>query len=357
MEGEASDVGAGGEAEAATATEPGTQTVADAVGRTRVGEAEERDAEGKPKPRAAKDASEAAKAKALYKYRRAGAEAEADGDTLARLVGDDWEHEFTGPGGKPRKMTYTDLVRHAQMGVGAQQKMTQAAEEQRRWREAVDFANKSDDDKLAFMVSHLNIEDPDMWILKQADALEQKRSQIIELEKAGRGAEAYELRQKIIEERLARGKRLEEQRAQREQHERQRQEQSRERETKAREAFGKVGLEWGPDIERRANTIADKWAELDIRKTYDEVAAEVAAVVRDERIRELRAILKRDGLKWFPEDLRRELREMELEAVKAAKKEAAAPAKAEVERAAAKPVEESKGVSAREFMRRERGRA
>lgn len=310
------------------------------------------------KPRAKPKESTAEAVKALYKVRHGGAEVELPGDELAKRASDDWEHEFTGPGGKPYRMNREQLIRHAQLGIGAENKMRALSERERAFTQSIDFAKKSDADKLAFMVSHLGIEDPDMWILQQAQSLQQKRAHIQELEKAGRGQEAYELRQKIIEERLSREKHLEQARQKHEAEERQHQERTKEHHGKVQGAFEKAGVPWSRETFERAEAIHKRWAQIDVPKTYDEIAAEVAKEFRDERIKELRAFVKREGIKWFPDDLRRELRELELESAKVAKKEGAAPAKAAAEaEAQRRKATDEKPMSEREYARQQRGRS
>lgn len=340
------DIGGGAETTATSGGGP-------AVGRE-VGEAASQSAlGGSAKPAASKDKAEPAEKPPapVFKYKRGGAEAEADGEALARMVSDDYEHEFTGPGGRPHKMKYTDLVQHAQLGLGADAKMRALAEERKRFDEEVRAAAGDDNARMAFMMQRLGIEDPDMWAIERAQTIAQARQQAAELMQQGRGGEAVAILERLQAERMQRRDMLDRAMKQRAESERESGERMQRHQANVRAAFEKAGIPWTRDNFEAAEAAHERWARLDIAKSYGEIASEVGKGLSDRRAAELREAIKRDGLGYFPEDVRRMIREMELEAAKAAKREGKAPEP----KAQARPAEEApKGQTMAEYMRSQR---
>lgn len=343
------DTGGGG----STAPEPGSTSVADALGK---GDGLESDGDT-PERKAAKSKggetkAETAAAVARYKALIAGQEVEHDGPTLAKMVADDYEVELTGPGGKPWRGTRQALQRLAQQGLGFEQKMRALTEREQRFSQQVELARTDPKARVAFLMTHLGIDDPDQFIIEQYQQLDQKRQRIVELQKAGKGDEAYRLHQEIIQERMERKDLLERAIATRQQQERQHAQALQQHQSKVREAFEKAGVPFSEETFKMAEAAHKRWAEIDVPKTYAEIAEEVAKEQRNAFFKRLRSIPREKLGTELPEDWRRLVREWELEQAKVAKKEerAAPPAKKEEPASGTKP----KGQSVADFLARER---
>src|SRR5688572_23706351 len=98
--------------------------LAPGMGSDDTGDADERAAKTKAKAKA--DADKQAE-KPKYKYKRGEQELEEDGESLAKKLSDDYEHEFSGPGGKKFKLAWPDIGKRIALSEGAKARMERAA--------------------------------------------------------------------------------------------------------------------------------------------------------------------------------------------------------------------------------------
>lgn len=290
-----------------------------AVGRA-IGEDAADDPKGEPRAKP-KDAKAEAAAIARYKALINGAEVEHDGPTLAKMLSDDFEHEIVGPGGKPQRLTRKEMERLVQQGMGFERKMNALTAREQRAAEELELARKDPKARMAYMMTRLGIEDPDQFIIEAYQQLDGKRRRITELYQQGKGAEAYELQQQLIQERMERKELLERTLGQREQQERQYKQAIEQHRGKVQQAFEKQGIPFSPETFEMAEKAGKHWADLGYEKKYEDIAAEVAKELRGQFHKRLRGIPREKLLAELPEDWRRTMRELEAEAAKVAKKE------------------------------------
>ncbi len=332
----------------------GGPSVADAIGNGRAREVGSDASEAADKTRAkgkdGKDAPTAAEV-ARYKALVGGQEVEHDGPTLAKMLSDDYEHEFTGPGGKPWKGSRAEIERMVQKGLGYEVKNRALAEREQRFQQQLELARKDPKARLAFMMAHLGIEDPDDFVIERYKELDQQRQEHARLIAAGKGDEAFALSQRLAEERLERKKYLENVTGQRQQAQQQQQQAQQQHQGKVRAALEKLGVPFSRETFELAEQIHQKWAELDIPKTYAQIADEVAKQHRDGFHKLLRGIPREKLLTELPNDWRRQLRELEADAAKAIKKDERVQAKPEPTE---RETQKLDGISEAEYARRQK---
>lgn len=104
-----------------------------------------------------------------YKARRGGKDAEFTGAELAKMLSDDHEEEFRGPGGKPLKLKRADIERRVQQSEGWEARMREANELKQKYESKRDIAKGTPEQLEAYLESELgmNVEQFVMGRVKQ----------------------------------------------------------------------------------------------------------------------------------------------------------------------------------------------
>lgn len=289
-----------------------------------------------------------------FKVRRLGREQEFAAEELAKMLDDDYEHDFHGAGGKPLlqdgkpvKMRWRDIVRAVQMHKGATDAARQHNEARQRIESIFEQA-KDPQHRPLFFEEHLGVEDYDKWVLEEADRVISQQEKLVELAKTNPFMHQAELR-RLEKERFERRQEL---KSQREQAQAKRQQSAQRMEQfwqRVEGAFGKVGLKLNARTREIADRITAEFAEAKAGLSFEQLAE----YVRDEWHEDLFGYL--DGhddeklLGLLGNSRRERLRKAELEALKGKKREE--------RQAAPKPAVRTEsrdkgGMTAEEFLRK-----
>lgn len=293
-----------------------------------------------------------------YKYRRFGKEHEAAAEELAKLLDDDYEHEFHGAGGKPllldgkpAKLKWPDITRAVQRSIGAMDAIRRANESHERNEALFKWAAENEYSNLPQLLEErLGLEqyqskDPHNgftgyqgWLYDQARALYNQELQLAELERTDHPKFIAEIRKREAE-RLAAKQRREASFAQRQQAEQRHKAAVAEWERSVGENLGKLGVPMNPRTRAIAESIAREWAEAGRGMTPEQREAaglnlthdQLASMVRDQYHGEIFDYIGSEQddeklLAKLPKRLRERLRNAELAALKGAKKQQAAAA-------------------------------
>lgn len=314
-----------------------------------MGGGDDTDEAGKPRAKPKEPEKPAAP---KYKVRRGDVEEEHDGETLARMQGDDWEHEFSGPGGRKFKLTRPDIAKNIALAQGAKARMERAVLDQRRVQQEREAGKK---DPISYLESVIGLEDAERWALETA----QKRMEAdAELDRLSTSQDprdrmrAEQMRQDRVRQQLQRRENIKRSLAEQEAKQQQAA-QARERAGKElQDAFGKVGLPWSSHVRDIGQRILREYADGEIHLKPDELATEVRRTYLRERRAELDAMDAPAIFAFLGDGLRAKLRQFEIEAIKGAKKEQRA---VEREEQRATPPAARGPIDEAELLRRRRG--
>ncbi len=309
------------------------------------------------KPRSKADPAKPDKPAApKYKVRRGDAEEELEGEELARRLSDDYEEEFTGPGGKKFKVPRAEIGKRVALSEGAKARMERAALTERRIQEERAAGKK---DPIAYLEGVLGVEDAERWALELAMKRHQQDEELAQLTASQDPRDqmrAEQMRQDRVRQQLQRREGV--QRAlQKQAAEQQRLQGAREKAGKElQDAFKATGLPWSSATRDIGARILKEYADADIHLPPAELATEVKRTYLRERRAELDAM---DGPALFAflgEGLRAKLRQFEVEAMKGAKKQERETQRAGSEAGGggdgAPPVKRKEGESEGEYLRR-----
>lgn len=236
---------------------------------------------------------------------------------LERRFSDDYEYEFRGPKGAPVKARWADIERHVQRSSGAENAIRAAQEERKALNAAREWGKTN---VHGYLQRHLGVQDPEAWALDVARKRFQQETEIANLMHEDPIAAQNKLRE-IERSRLTQAQEWEKQeqegRAQAE-----RQQASRQaNEQKMAGELHRAGIKPSRETMARAAAVIMDNRALDIELTHDQVAAEVKKQLRQELLERLDA--EPDLLSLLGDKRREKLRQMEIEAVKNARKAAA----------------------------------
>lgn len=331
MEGNAgAAVGGGAGSGAAPGSSGGAAPSGPSPGAVNLGAGAEHDAGG-----GAQEGADPAKPAApKYKTKRGGKEVEYDGSELARMLSDDFEHEFRGPGGKPIKARWSDIERRVQQAEGWEAKMRKATELEQRITAEREWGKQKPEHIEAYLEKHLGVEDVDSFILQRArerakrdKVLTQLNSPLIQ----GQDGKWYnnpdynpsEYNRRVGEiqrEKFERRQKAEQAAREAEQKQVQQREQTQRREAAVTAALkdGKVSL--NKTTRALADEVIAYHQQMNIKLDAETLAREVKQRYRDLTISELSA-MDDDGLaEFFGGDFRERMRKIELAAAKGKRK-------------------------------------
>lgn len=291
--------------------------------------------------------SEPIEAKPKYKIRRGGTEAEYEVDQLVQMLGDDYEHEIPGVGGKPMKVRWADMVRHSQMGDGYMTKMREAAEMRKQIAREYEAGKQ---DPVSFLESRLGIEDADRWAIERAGAAFKEEQRLFALREQNPSEFTREMEKRALaklERRQSVEKRAKES-AEREQ------QQAHARQAKINEVQGALKAQAVPVNElttQLAGKILYEYAQAEHQLAPDQLA-HLVRKQWDGMVRGFIGSLPDDQLlRYLGDDMRARLRSLEVGAARGAKKPAHVQQQAEPQRQ--QPAQQqSKGMSDADFKRR-----
>ena len=318
------DAGGGSGADsggAAPATETATSAGPSSSGRV-VGETPDTGDGGGAERKA--EAAERKEAARLYKIKRGGEEREIDGDELAKRYSDDYEHEFTGPGGKPLKMKWDDVSRAVQLSTGAMTRVQRAAEAEKRLQEAREWGKQNPG---AYIESQLGIEDHEEWAMQIAQQKYEREQELVELQSSN-PSEALRRITDGIAKRMERKQQLEQHRMQQETRQREQSQQTQQAQAKAAEAFQSAGVPWSSETRAIASEIFNQYRQADVNLREAEVAKLVKRELHNRRRAELSALPPEELHSLLGADVITKLRAFDVQQLKGAKaaEKAAAPA-------------------------------
>jgi hypothetical protein len=289
-----------------------------------------------------------------YKYRRFGKEQEHAAEELAKMLDDDYEHEFHGAGGKPllvngkpAKMKNAEIVRAVQMSSGAIDAMRRANESHERNEGLFKWASEDSYKNLPHLLEERVGLDQYVskdsgftgyqgWLYDQARALYNEEVQLAELEKSDHPRFIAEIRRREAE-RLAAKQRREQTFQQRQQSQQQHKQAVAEWERNVGAKLSEIGVPMNARTRAIAESIAREWGEAGRGMTPEQREAaglnlthdQLAGMVRDSYHEEIFGYIggEQDDEKLLaklPKRLRERLRNAELAALKGAKKQQAA---------------------------------
>lgn len=280
-------------------------------------------ADGKPAPTKPGD---------RLKFKRGGQEREASIEEASHMLSDDYEHEWTGPGGKVVKTKWQDLVRLAQKGSGALEKMQKLAEREKEIAASEQWGRENVD---AYLETRLGVQDVEKWVKDQARKMrdfDRKVELLMQPHVQGEDgnfyrnphynpAEGNRLLSERLAEKQSRRQAWEKSQAEQKQQAEQRQAESQKR----RDVIGRVMSEHRLPMDEMTFRIASKIVDQHREANMELTGAELAQMTREGVHKSMHGYfnsLDNQGLASFlGDDLRAKLREYELEAVKAARKQ------------------------------------
>lgn len=315
--------------------------------------------------------SAAAQAKAVAKYKAKlfGKEREFTPDELSKMVGDDAEYEIPGVGGKPSRMKFSDMVRHAQKGDGYLTKMRELAEERQRIQAEREFGKK---DIAAYAEQNLGVEDWRGHVMSEAKRFyseEQQLNSLIARQVPQRMQDGSvrmvdnpnynpsEYHQRMAQQaqaKLERKTKLEQSRNEATQREQQTAHQKQQRDNAIGGALREGKIPQNEVTMRIADAIVDQYMQADMKLTAADLVAETKQRYHEMMYGYMDA-MDEDSLAGFLGDERRaKIREIELKRAKVQRKEARAadadPAAPNGQQVSKKPLTEA------EFNKQFRGR-
>lgn len=319
----------GGGTTGGTGSHGGAQTPSGAAGADQVvapatgaEQAEHEDPNEPPEKRAARvtakqaAAKEAEAAKALKrKLKRMGADVELDADTAFSMLQDDYEHEFTGPGGKAVKLAWPDIARQVQLAQGAAARAQRAAEAEKKQAEAIEWGRKNPG---AFIESQLGIDDHEAWAQRIAYARYQREQELTALA-TDNPSEYHRQIEQGVQQRLERKAALEKHRADSERRNTESKQQREAAQREATAAFKAIGLPWTAETREMASKIFREYQQADVLLKPADVADLTRKQYQLARRAELGAMPPEALFAMLGEDTRTKLRAAEVEAMKAAK--------------------------------------
>lgn len=303
-------------------------------------------------------AESSAPAEAKFKVRRGGREAEFTAAEMAKMLDDEYEHDFHGAlgkplliDGKPVKHNWKGIQRAVQDATGAAEARRRFSEESKRFAQMREWA-KAPENRATFMQRELGIEDFDQWVLERAGEAFERRTKMVEL--AAKDPVAYEREYKANLDAQSK--------AQREALERLEKQQNSEREhgERVRQWTGRLGEELkkigGVPLNSRTYEIAvqirDAWDEAQQQLPWDKLAEFVRDAWHEEIFGYIDPQPDEALLQLLGDKRRERLRAAEIAALKGKK----AAAKAAETGSAPKPkpngaTKPRDGMTAAEFLR------
>lgn len=239
---------------------------------------------------------------------------------LTKRFSDDYEYEFRGPKGAPVKARWADIERHVQRSSGAENAIRAAQEERKRMNESREWGKKNPH---GYLQRHLGIQDPEQWALDVARKRFEQETEIANLMANDPIAAQAKLRE-IERARLTQAQEWEKQEAEARQASERAQQQRQANEQKMAGELQRAGIKATRETMARAAAIIMDHRQLDIELTYDQVAVELKKQLRAELLESFDG--EKDWLALLGDKRRERLRQLEIEAVKKAKKEAKATA-------------------------------
>lgn len=264
-------------------------------------------------------------AKPKYKFRRRGEEREHEAEELAKMLDDEYEHEFRGPKGAPVKRKWTELERDVQKAAGAENAIRAAQEERKALTQSREWGRKNVAD---YLQRYLGVQDPEAWALDVARKRFEQETTINDLMMGNpaKGIQpdpyrAQEMLRELERNKLTRAQTWAQQEAEARAAEEKRTASVRDIQSKVAAELQKVGIKPTPHNMARAAAIHRENRELDIDLTFDQVAAELRKTLRAELLAALDE--EPDLIGLLGEKRRAKIRELEIAATKDAKKAAA----------------------------------
>lgn len=239
---------------------------------------------------------------------------------LSRRFSDDYEYEFRGPKGAPVKAKWADIERHVQRSSGAENAIRAAQEERKSLAAAREWGKKNPH---AYLQRHLGIQDPEQWALDVARKRFEQETEIANLMANDPIAAQQKLRE-IERTRLTQAQEWEKQEQETRAQSERAQQARQANEQKMAGELQRAGIKPSRETMARAAAIIMDHRQLDIELTYDQVAGELRKQMRQELLSQFDE--DKDWLSLLGDKRRERLRQLEIEAVKKAKKEQKATA-------------------------------
>lgn len=304
-------------------------------------------------PRSGKPANDNGQSEAALKrkVRRMGEEAELDVDTAYKMLSDDFEHEFVGPGGKPMKARWADLVRAKQYEAGVEQRLKRAAEAEKRNLTFLDDGRKN---PIEFLEMHLGIDDAEEWAMQLARQRYDRDMQLQTLLQSKNPQDHLRFQQEMRQlerERLERRDRATKSQQEREMKAQREQQMRGERDRIMRQEFESLGVPFSRDTMELAETIYSRYRNADVMLQPRELAAEVQKQWRNDRRSWLGGLPLEQLAELMGDELRGKLRDYETTSVKEQRKEQRQQAREESPAPRPQPRKDT-GLSDRDFRRK-----
>jgi len=273
-----------------------------------------------------------------YKVRRGGKEEEYDADTLAKMLSDEHEWEFRGPKGQPVKRKWQELERDVQLSAGAMEAMKRAKTREQQIEQQLAWAKENDDNRVAFLEQFLGVEDAEQFALGIAKKLYDRQIEMQRLSQENPMEHQRRIEQ-IALQKFQRKQQWESRQREHQQQQQARQAEVQKLDSELRQQLESVGVQATPHNLARAANIYRQHRELDMDLPIDQIAA----LTRKEIEGEVLGYFDKQGpnvFKLLGDKRRAFLRDLELKAVEAAKKQQRTE-----QRAKPKPASESNGGS------------
>jgi hypothetical protein len=270
---------------------------------------------GSDKPKADKPLTAAQK----LKIKRFGKEVEYDADpvALSKMLDDDYEHEFVGPGGKPVKHRNAEIARYVQMGEGSLAKMREYGEGLKSLQQEREWGKQNIE---AYLETRLGVEDARDFYLQRAREAYNDEQRLNQLMKQDPGGYHREM-QKRAREKFERGQQLEKHRAESAQREQQQSQMTQRRTAAIHQALKDHGVV-ANDV---TSQMAQKILEENLSAGYKIQPAELATLTKksfDSMVHSyLDSFEGESALGFLGNDRRAKFREWEIAAAKGKKKE------------------------------------
>jgi hypothetical protein len=299
------------------------------------------------KPKATPPPDSTATAEAL-KARVLGRDFEGSQEDLLGMLSDDFEHEFTGPGGEPVKLNWAGVGRAVQMSHGALARMQQAKELQKQLEQQRVWAQENPDNMAAYLETHLGVEDHEAWVIDRAKALYQ-RDQELEQMHQNAPSEYHRRMKELAQARFERKQAWEKRQAEQQQAAKDRAAQTAEVRREVEGALKELGLPLSDTVLAHAGRIFREYRDADFQIEWPQLAQ----LTRDAHRKELRGSIGGLGddelLSVLGDGLRERLRKLEADAARGARNEARREQRAEQSQETPAQGKKKKWISDKEY--------
>lgn len=278
-------------------------------------------------------AAPATEAEAMHMVSRGGVEREMTVAQMQAELGDNHRYSLKADG-QDREFSHSDLMRHAQLGVGAMGKMQEAAGLRKQLDEQREYGRT---DPAAYLEQHLLKDGMTTrdWMMGQLRGEFEENERINAMRTSGDTAGADRMVEDRAVKRIEGEQKVRETRAQRAEQAKQQQASRRAFQESIPRALEAAGLPHNPATHAHIGRIMQQYQQVGHKLTVED-AAHMARDAYHTEVRGVLAGMQPDALgKFMGDDLRKILREHELAVLKGGGAPAAAPKAATPEAPAA----------------------